>query len=68
MPTYEYICQTCGNSFEKQLHFSDDIDHVQCPEGHDQTKRLFSKPSIVFKGSGFYVNDSRKSKKASKSK
>ena len=67
MPIYEYICQACDNSFEKQLNFSDDINHVPCPQGHQQTKRLFSKPSIVFKGSGFYVNDSRKSKKAEKS-
>jgi len=68
MPIYEYICQACGHSFEKQLNFSDDINHVQCPQGHQQTKRLFSKPSIVFKGSGFYINDSRKSKIAGKSK
>jgi putative FmdB family regulatory protein len=66
MPIYEYICNTCGISFEKQLHFGDDIDHVTCPQGHRQTKRIFSKPSIVFKGSGFYVTDSRKSASQSK--
>ena len=61
MPTYEYICHTCGKSFEKQMHFGDNIDQVECPVGHEHTKRVFSKPSIVFKGSGFYVTDSRKS-------
>lgn len=61
MPIYEYICSTCGNAFEKQLHFNDNISQIPCPNGHKQTKRQISKPIIVFKGSGFYINDSRKS-------
>jgi putative FmdB family regulatory protein len=68
MPTYEYICKTCGKSFERHLHFSDDIDHVTCPLGHVNTKRVFARPSIVFKGSGFYTTDSRKASKVNNSK
>jgi len=67
MPTYQYICNVCGRSFEKQLHFTDDVDHVTCPNGHQQTRRIFTAPSIVFKGSGFYITDSRKSSPNSKS-
>ncbi len=66
MPTYEYICNTCGSTFEKDLHFGDDINHVTCPRGHTHTRKVFSIPSIVFKGSGFYVTDSRKSGSQSK--
>jgi len=66
MPTYEYMCNTCGRAFEKNLHFGDDINQVTCPQGHVQTRRIFSKPNIVFKGSGFYVTDSRKSGSNSK--
>ena len=61
MPTYEYICEICQTHFEKQLHFTDDINHVTCPQGHQQTKRIFAKPTILFKGSGFYVTDREKS-------
>ena len=60
MPVYEYKCTVCGLSFEKRLHFSDDPNLVVCPNGHRQVRRRFSKPGIVFKGSGFYVTDSRK--------
>ncbi|MFN2150061.1 MAG: FmdB family zinc ribbon protein [Anaerolineales bacterium] len=67
MPTYKYICNICGRSFEKQLHFTDDVDHVSCPNGHQQTRRIFTAPSIVITGSGFYVPDRRHSSPNSKS-
>ena len=59
MPIYEYYCESCHTHFEKQLHFTDDIDHATCPQGHTLTKRIFTKPTILFKGSGFYVTDNR---------
>ena len=61
MPTYEYECKVCQTHFEKFLHFTDDRDHVTCPLGHSETRRLLAHPGIVFKGSGFYVTDHRKS-------
>jgi len=67
MPTYEYICTICGTNFEKQMHFGDDTTHVTCPNGHRQVRRRFSKPGIVFKGSGFYVTDNRKASSTAQS-
>lgn len=58
MPIYEYECLTCGTTFEKRQSFSDE-PKADCPNGHRNTRRLLAAPAIVFKGSGFYVNDSR---------
>ncbi len=61
MPIYEYECLTCGAMFEKRQSFSD-LPKADCPNGHPETRRLLAAPAIVFKGSGFYINDSRGSK------
>ncbi len=61
MPIYEYECLTCGATFEKRQSFSD-APIADCPNGHNDTRRLLSAPAIVFKGSGFYINDSKSSK------
>jgi putative FmdB family regulatory protein len=58
MPIYEYECLTCGTQFEKRQSFSD-APQAECPNGHDDTRRLLATPIIVFKGSGFYVTDNR---------
>lgn len=58
MPIYEYECQVCGTVFEKRQSFSDE-PQADCPNGHKETRRLLAAPAIVFKGSGFYVNDSK---------
>jgi len=59
VPIYEYECTTCGLHFERRQSF-DDINLPACPNGHDGVHRLFSAPGIVFKGSGWYVTDSRR--------
>ena len=59
MPIYEYECLTCGTAFEKRQSFHE-APSADCPNGHPETRRLLSTPAIVFKGSGFYINDSRK--------
>jgi putative FmdB family regulatory protein len=64
MPIYEYECITCGATFEKRQSFSD-VPVADCPNGHSDTRRLFSAPAIVFKGSGFYINDSKTASKQS---
>ena len=61
MPIYEYECLTCGVTFEKRQSFSDE-SKAKCPNGHAETRRLLAAPAIVFKGSGFYINDSKASK------
>lgn len=58
MPIYEYECLTCGEKFEKRQSFSEE-PRADCPNGHTQTRRLLAAPAIVFKGSGFYVTDSK---------
>jgi putative FmdB family regulatory protein len=58
MPIYEYECLTCGTTFEKRQSFSEE-PKADCPNGHPETRRLLSAPAIVFKGSGFYINDSK---------
>ncbi len=60
MPIYEYECLTCGTNFDKRQSFSDELK-ADCPNGHPETRRMLSTPAIVFKGSGFYINDSKSS-------
>lgn len=60
MPLYEYQCTSCGAHFERRQAFGDASVPV-CPNGHNSVHRIFTAPGIVFKGSGWYVTDSRKS-------
>lgn len=60
MPIYEYQCDSCGVHFERRQSFSDNST-PNCPNGHAVVHRVYSVPRVVFKGSGWYVNDSRKS-------
>jgi putative FmdB family regulatory protein len=64
MPTYVYVCETCGDKFEKVMPFDQDHDAVACPEGHRHVHRIYNAPTIVFKGKGFYVTDHPSSKKS----
>lgn len=64
MPTYQYRCQACTNELEAFQKFTDDALTV-CPECGGKLRKLFNAVGIVFKGSGFYATDSRKSKSAS---
>ena len=58
MPTYAYRCTVCGHELEAKQSFSDDPLTV-CPECGGALRKLFSSVGVVFKGSGFYRNDSR---------
>ena len=60
MPLYEYQCQTCGVRFERLQRKSDPVLE-QCPECVGPVRRLIQPPGIIFKGSGFYVTDNRRS-------
>jgi len=65
MPIYEYVCQSCGVDFEKLTSFSD-TSVPDCPSCHSaQVARQLSRPAIHFKGSGWYINDSKPSSKES---
>lgn len=60
MPVYSFVCPVCGAHFDQRLAYTDDLHGVVCPNGHPGARRIFSAPSVVYKGSGFYVTDSRK--------
>ena len=56
MPRYDYECETCHHRFELKQSFSSE-PVATCPECQNGAKRLFHSVPIVFKGSGWYVND-----------
>ncbi|MCC7078854.1 MAG: FmdB family transcriptional regulator [Acidimicrobiia bacterium] len=65
MPTYEYACQKCGNHFEV-VHGFKDKPPKKCEACGGALQKVFHPVGIVFKGSGFYKTDSRKSDKSGK--
>ena len=60
MPTYEYVCKNCGERLEAVQSFHDEA-LTTCPRCGGALKKVFGSVGIVFKGSGFYKNDSRNS-------
>ena len=60
MPTYDYLCESCGHGFEKFQSITARTLR-KCPEcGKNQLKRLIGTGAgIIFKGSGFYETDYR---------
>jgi putative FmdB family regulatory protein len=67
MPTYDYECTHCGHRFEVKQSFHDK-PQAACPQCKKKAKRVFHATPIIFKGSGFYVTDHRKSADSSTSK
>jgi putative FmdB family regulatory protein len=66
MPTYEYRCKSCGYEFEEfQTMSSDPL--IMCPKcAKPALKRLMSSGvGLIFKGSGFYLTDYKKSNTSS---
>src|SRR5689334_9582960 len=64
MPTYVYACDSCGAQFEQFQSFKDQPLRT-CPACAGSVRRVFQPVGIVFKGSGWYITDSRKSSTAS---
>ena len=59
MPTYQYVCGECNAPLEVVQSFSDDA-LTTCPECKAEAlKKVYGSVGVVFKGSGFYRNDSR---------
>jgi len=63
VPTYQYVCTECGHDFETVQSFSEDA-LTDCPVCGGRVRKVFSSVGIVFKGSGFYRNDSREKVKS----
>jgi len=59
MPIYTYRCENCGVQFERQQSFNDET-LKRCPEcNKNKLRRVITPAGIVFKGSGWYVTDSK---------
>lgn len=56
MPTYEYVCKTCGEHLEVVQSFKD-AALTECPACQGQLRKVFSAAGIIFKGSGWHVKD-----------
>lgn len=59
MPTYAYRCTACSHAFDMFQKFTDE-PVTECPECNAAVRKVFQPVGIVFKGSGWYINDSRK--------
>ena len=65
MPVYEYRCSK-GHDYEKTEGFSAPTEQ-KCIVCGAKAKRLISRPAVIFKGSGFYSTDNRRSTSSSAS-
>ncbi len=58
MPTYEYACTACTHRFELVQKFTD-APVTECPQCAGALRKVYFAAGVVFKGSGWYINDSR---------
>jgi len=67
MPTYVYACDACGKQFEQFQSFKDEpLTVCRCGQA-GKVRRRIQPAGIVFKGSGWYITDSRKPDTSEKS-
>ncbi len=66
MPIYEYECNDNGHRFEKWQSIQDEPIKT-CPVCGGPVHKIFHPAGIIFKGSGWYITDSRKPSSAEKS-
>jgi putative FmdB family regulatory protein len=59
LPLYDYQCRACSKVTEVRHGFREAHDGA-CPDCGGELARVFNPAGIVFKGSGFYITDSRK--------
>ena len=68
MPTYDYICNKCGHTFELFQSMTE-TPRKTCPVCKRVVRRLVSGGSgLIFKGSGFFLTDYKNDKKPPKDK
>lgn len=60
MPMYEYECENCGTHFDRIQSIQAEPVR-QCPECSGAVHKVMRAAGIIFKGSGWYITDSRKS-------
>ncbi|TGK31671.1 zinc ribbon domain-containing protein [Leptospira gomenensis] len=63
MPTYDYKCKACGQTFERFHSMKDDpvSDCPLCGKKGEVERMISNGSGIIFKGTGFYVTDYKKS-------
>jgi putative FmdB family regulatory protein len=66
LPLYEYQCRSCRKTADVRHGFKETFDG-KCEECGGEMARVYSPAGIVFKGSGFYLTDSRKAAEAASS-
>ena len=64
MPLYDYQCRSCRQVTEVRHGFKESYDQA-CAACGGEMARVYSPVGIAFKGSGFYINDSRSNSGAS---
>jgi putative FmdB family regulatory protein len=67
VPTYQYACTACDERLEAVQSFTDPA-LTTCPVCQGALRKVYSAVGVVFKGSGFYKNDSRDAGKKAGSK
>lgn len=67
MPIYEYECGQCQFRFERKQSFDEEPVAI-CPHCQGKARRVIHSTPIIFKGSGFYITDSRKHSKSEEHK
>jgi len=63
LPLYEYQCRSCRKTADVRHGFKETFDG-KCEHCGGEMARVYSPAGIVFKGSGFYLTDSRKAAEA----
>lgn len=58
MPTYDYRCRECGHTIEIIHSILEDGPEV-CERCRGPMQRVLHPTGVIFRGSGFYVTDSR---------
>jgi putative FmdB family regulatory protein len=66
LPLYDYQCRACGQVTEVRHGFREAHEGA-CPACGGELARVFNPAGILFKGSGFYITDSRKASASSDS-
>ena len=59
MPVYEYECSQCKSHFERKQRFDAETVAI-CPSCQGKARRVIHSTPVIFKGSGFYITDSRR--------
>jgi len=68
MPTYDYKCNNCQKVFE-MFHRINENPQIHCPSCGSIARKMLSLHSgLIFKGSGFYITDYKRSNSTSESK